>query len=79
MDFSHQNPNSNPNYTFSPENLNPMPEFELSDYLMLGDGIFDDDTYSSQSMASLEKGSAAATEFSGATSKNCSMQVIYVL
>ncbi|KAK9011744.1 hypothetical protein V6N11_039827 [Hibiscus sabdariffa] len=42
-----------------------MPEFELSDYLMLGDGIFDDDTYSSQSMASLEKGSAAATEFSG--------------
>ncbi|KAK8672881.1 hypothetical protein V6N13_111238 [Hibiscus sabdariffa] len=47
-----------------------MPDFELSDYLMLDD----DDTYSSQSMASLEKGVAAATEFSGATSKNSSIK-----
>ncbi|KAE8663660.1 putative WRKY transcription factor 59 [Hibiscus syriacus] len=38
MDFSHQNPN----YTFFPENLNPMPDFQLSDYLMLDDGILDD-------------------------------------
>ncbi|KAB2037084.1 hypothetical protein ES319_D03G049200v1 [Gossypium barbadense] len=63
MDFSHQNPNSNPNYTFFPENVNPMPDFEVSDYLDLDGSIFDDDTSS-------EKGMAAATELSGARSKN---------
>ncbi|GMI86639.1 WRKY DNA-binding protein 51, ARABIDOPSIS THALIANA WRKY DNA-BINDING PROTEIN 51 [Hibiscus trionum] len=71
MDFSPQNSNSNPNNTFSPENPNPIPDFQLSDYLMLDDCIFDEDTQSSQSMASSEKGMAAATESStGATSKN---------
>ncbi|KAK8977969.1 hypothetical protein V6N11_059597 [Hibiscus sabdariffa] len=49
-----------------------MPDFQLSDYLMLEDAIFDEDTYSSQSTASPEKGMAAATEFSGAISKNTS-------
>ncbi|PPR98737.1 hypothetical protein GOBAR_AA21933 [Gossypium barbadense] len=63
MDFSHQNPNSNPNYTFFPESVNPMPDFEVSDYLLLDGSIFDDDT-SSQSMLSSEKGMAAATELS---------------
>ncbi|KAK8652751.1 hypothetical protein V6N13_126776 [Hibiscus sabdariffa] len=65
MDFSPQNPN----YTFFPDNLNPMPDFQfqLSDFLML-----DEDTYSAQSRASPEKGMAAATEYSGATSKNTS-------
>ncbi|XP_038997434.1 probable WRKY transcription factor 51 [Hibiscus syriacus] len=74
MDFSHQNPNSNPNCTFFPENLNPMPDFELSDYLMLDNAIFDDDTYMSQSIASSEKSMAAATQFSGATSKNSNIK-----
>lgn len=69
MDFSHPNSNSNPKYTFFPENVNPMPDFQVSDYLVLDDGIFDDDTTS-------EKGMAAATELSGATSKNSNMQVI---
>lgn len=69
MDFSHQNPNSNPNYTFFPESVNPMPDFEVSDYLDLDGSIFDDDTSS-------EKGMAAATELSGATSKNSNRQVI---
>ncbi|KAE8727255.1 putative WRKY transcription factor 71 [Hibiscus syriacus] len=47
-----------------------MPDFQLSDYLKLDEGIFDDaDAYSSQIMASSEKGIAAATEVSGATSK----------
>ncbi|XP_039044959.1 probable WRKY transcription factor 51 [Hibiscus syriacus] len=71
MDFSHQNPN----YTFFPENLNPMPDFQLSDYLMLDDGILDDhDAYSSKSMASLEKVTTAATDLSGATSKNSNIK-----
>ncbi|XP_017622476.2 probable WRKY transcription factor 51 [Gossypium arboreum] len=73
MDFSHQNPNSNPIYTFFPESVNPMPDFEVSDYLLLDGSIFDDDT-SSQSMLSSEKGMAAATELSGATSKNCNIK-----
>ncbi|MBA0551924.1 hypothetical protein Golob_022780 [Gossypium lobatum] len=52
-----------------------MPDFEVSDYLDLDGSIFDDDT-SSQSMVSSEKGMAAATELSGATSKNSNRQVI---
>ncbi|XP_039015353.1 probable WRKY transcription factor 51 [Hibiscus syriacus] len=75
MDFSHQNPNFNPNYTFFPETPNPMSDFQFSDYLMLDDSIFDDDdAYSPQSMASTEKDMAAATELSGATSKNSNIK-----
>ncbi|XVF15051.1 hypothetical protein REPUB_Repub09cG0116100 [Reevesia pubescens] len=72
MDFSHQNSNPNPNnYTFLPESFDPLTEFELSDYLMFGEGVFEEDT-SSQSMASSEKGMGGVNEISGAsaTSKN---------
>ncbi|XP_022739823.1 probable WRKY transcription factor 51 [Durio zibethinus] len=69
MDFSHENSNPNPNYTFFSENFDPMAEFELSDYLMLDGGAFEEDT-SSQSMASPEKGMGGANEICGATSKN---------
>ena len=73
MDFSHQNPN--PNYTFFPENFDPMAEFEVQDYLMLDDGVFEEDT-SSQSMASSEKGLGGANKINSATSKTSNMQVI---
>ncbi|XP_007048143.2 PREDICTED: probable WRKY transcription factor 51 [Theobroma cacao] len=69
MDFSHENSNPNPSYTFFPESFDPMPEFELADYLMLDDCPFEEDT-SSQSMASSEKGMGGANGFSGATSRN---------
>ena len=74
MDFSRETSNPNPNYTFCPENFDPMAQFELSDYLMLDDGGFEEDT-SSQSMASSEKSLGGANEISGATSKTSDMQV----
>ncbi|XWS33247.1 hypothetical protein CRYUN_Cryun22dG0065000 [Craigia yunnanensis] len=73
MDFSHETSNPNSNYTCFPENFDPMAQFELSDYLMLDDGVFEEDT-SSQSMASSEKVLGGANEISGATSKNSNMQ-----
>ncbi|XVF17121.1 hypothetical protein REPUB_Repub10bG0091900 [Reevesia pubescens] len=74
MDFSRENSTPNPNYTFFPENFDPMTEFELSDYLMLDDaGVFEEDT-SSQSMASSEKAMGGANEISGATSKNSNIK-----
>ena len=76
MDFSHENSNPNPNYTFFPENFDPMAEFQLSDYLILDGGGFEEDK-SSESMASSEKGMGGANEISGATSRNSNMQVIY--
>ena len=75
MDFSHENSNPNPNYTFLSEKFDPMAEFELSDYLMLDDGVFEEDT-SSQSMASSEKGLGGANKINSATSKTSNMQVI---
>ncbi|WRX09822.1 hypothetical protein QQP08_002309 [Theobroma cacao] len=74
MDFCHENSNPNPSYTFFPESFDPMPEFELADYLMLDDCPFEEDT-SSQSMGSSEKGMGGANGFSGATSRNTNMQV----
>ncbi|MBA0653906.1 hypothetical protein Goklo_021005, partial [Gossypium klotzschianum] len=55
MSFSptdHSNPN--PNSIFFPENPDPMADFELSDYLMLDAGVFEDDTS--------EKGMGVANE-----------------
>ncbi|GLT44033.1 hypothetical protein SLA2020_179510 [Shorea laevis] len=54
MDFS-ANPNPNPNCNFSTANIDLFSEFELSDYLVLNDGGFEEES-SSQSMGSLEKG-----------------------
>ncbi|XWS29443.1 hypothetical protein CRYUN_Cryun24cG0030100 [Craigia yunnanensis] len=78
MDFSHENSNPNPNYTFFPENIDPMAEFELSDYLMFDGGVFEEDRLS-QSMASSEKGMGGANEISGATSKTKIMVFIKLL
>ncbi|XP_022752017.1 probable WRKY transcription factor 51 [Durio zibethinus] len=73
MDFSRESSNPNPNYTFFPENFDPMVQFELSDYLMVDDGVFKEDT-SSHNMASSEKGLGGANEISGATSKNSNIK-----
>ncbi|MBA0687007.1 hypothetical protein Goari_014570 [Gossypium aridum] len=65
MSFSptdHSNPN--PNSIFFPENPDPMADFELSDYLMLDAGVFEDDTS--------EKGMGVANE--SATPKHSNMQ-----
>ncbi|MBA0819832.1 hypothetical protein Gohar_022122 [Gossypium harknessii] len=51
MDFSRESSNPNLNITFYPDNLDPVTEFELSDYLMLDGGVFEEDS-SSQSIAS---------------------------
>lgn len=75
MDFSWESSNPNLNITFYPDNLDPVTEFELSEYLMLDGGIFEEDS-SSQSMASSEKGLGGANEMSGATSKTPILQVI---
>ncbi|MBA0742214.1 hypothetical protein Gogos_015293, partial [Gossypium gossypioides] len=66
MGFSptdHSNPN--PNSIFFPENPDPMADFELSDYLMLDAGVFEDDTS--------EKGMGVANE--SATPKHSNMQI----
>ncbi|KAK5792896.1 probable WRKY transcription factor 51 [Gossypium arboreum] len=68
MDFSRESSNPNLNITFYPDYLDPVTEFELSDYLMLDGGVFEEDS-SSQSIESLEKGLGGANEVSGATSK----------
>ncbi|KAB2008640.1 hypothetical protein ERO13_D10G104700v2 [Gossypium hirsutum] len=68
MDFSRESSNPNLNITFYPDNLDPVTEFELSDYLMLDGGVFEEDS-SSQSIASSEKGLGGGNEISGATSK----------
>ncbi|PPS08279.1 hypothetical protein GOBAR_AA12360 [Gossypium barbadense] len=73
MDFSRESSNPNLNITFYPDNLDPVTEFELSDYLMLDGGVFEEDS-SSQSIESLEKGLGGANEVSGATSKTPIMQ-----
>ncbi|MBA0570218.1 hypothetical protein Golob_003898 [Gossypium lobatum] len=73
MDFSPDSSNPNLNITFYPDNLDPVTEFELSDYLMLDGGVFEEDS-SSQSIASSEKGLGGANEISGATSKTPIMQ-----
>ncbi|KAB2058069.1 hypothetical protein ES319_A11G209700v1 [Gossypium barbadense] len=55
MDFSpngHSNPK--PNSIFFPENPDPMADFEISDYLILDAGVFEDDTS--------EKGMGVANE-----------------
>ncbi|MBA0875509.1 hypothetical protein Goshw_002255, partial [Gossypium schwendimanii] len=66
MSFSptdHSNPN--PNSIFFPGNPDPMADFELSDYLMLDAGVFEDDTS--------EKGMGVANE--SATPKHSNMQL----
>ncbi|XP_022773854.1 probable WRKY transcription factor 50 [Durio zibethinus] len=73
MDFSHKNSNPNPNYTCFSGNSDPVAELELSDYLILDDGFFEEDNLS-QSMASSEKGIGGANVVSGATSKNTNIK-----
>jgi len=72
-------PEINPNHDFSYFNDGcdpPATEFQVSDYLMLDDG-FGEDNSSSQSMASSEQvPSGSSSGYSGATSRNNSMQVI---
>ncbi|TYJ10553.1 hypothetical protein E1A91_A11G215000v1 [Gossypium mustelinum] len=63
MDFSpngHSNPK--PNSIFFPENPDPMADFEISDYLILDAGVFEDDTS--------EKGMGVANEILSCL-KNC--------
>lgn len=72
-------PEINPKHDFSYFNEGfdpPATEFQVSDYLMLDDG-FGEDNSSSQSMASSEQvPSGSSSGYSGATSRNNSMQVI---
>ncbi|OMP02559.1 hypothetical protein COLO4_10998 [Corchorus olitorius] len=81
MNFSHESSNPNPNFPFFPQNYDPMTEFELSDYLMFDDTVFEEDS-SSQSMASPEMGMGGASnniEINGATAaspRSSNMQVI---
>ncbi|KAG8478656.1 hypothetical protein CXB51_028457 [Gossypium anomalum] len=71
MDFSPNNhSNPKPNSILFPKNPDPMADFELSDYLMLDAGVFEDDT-SENGM-----GVANESETSGAsaTPKHSNMQ-----
>ncbi|MBA0871738.1 hypothetical protein Goshw_029549 [Gossypium schwendimanii] len=68
MDFSPDSSNPNLNITIYPDNLDPVTEFELSDYLMLDGGVFEEDS-SSQSIASSEKGLGGANEISAREKK----------
>ncbi|CAK7337798.1 unnamed protein product, partial [Dovyalis caffra] len=74
MDYS-QNPNPNYNYSYINEGFDPSPtEFQVSDYLKFDDG-FGEDASSSRSMVSSEQiASGSSTGYSGATSRNNSMQ-----
>ncbi|KAF9681969.1 hypothetical protein SADUNF_Sadunf05G0058600 [Salix dunnii] len=73
MDFPDENPNHYHSYFregFDP----PATEFQVSDYLVLDNGFVEDDS-SSQSMASPEQvPGGSSTGYSGATSRNNSMQ-----
>ncbi|GMJ08664.1 WRKY DNA-binding protein 51, ARABIDOPSIS THALIANA WRKY DNA-BINDING PROTEIN 51 [Hibiscus trionum] len=62
MELSGEGSNPNPNYTFYPENFDPLIELELSDYLMPDDEVFEED--------SSEKALGGANEICGATSKD---------
>ncbi|KAL3591658.1 hypothetical protein D5086_010298 [Populus alba] len=70
-------PEINPNHDFSYLNEGfdpPATEFQVSDYLMLDGGLGEDNS-SSQSMASSEQvPSGSSSGYSGATSRNNSMQ-----
>ena len=78
MDYP-QNPKPSCNYSYINEGLDPWTiEFQPSDYLMLDDGFGEDS--SSQNMVSSEQvASGSSTGYSGATSRNNSMQVMKLM
>ena len=78
MDYP-QNPKPSCNYSYINEGLDPWTiEFQPSDYLMLDDGFGEDS--SSQNMVSSEQvASGSSTGYSGATSRNNSMQVMILM
>lgn len=81
MDF-HQNPN--PNWTNFPANMDPPMDFELSDYLMLEDGVdhqlgsLSPQSFQSPENFEADTGAGGSSETSGATSRNHDMQVIII-
>ncbi|PON58706.1 WRKY domain containing protein [Parasponia andersonii] len=77
------NENPNPNWTHFPANIDPLAEFELSDYLAFDDGVDQFNSLSPQSLVSSENFAAGGTRaasstetgnMSGATSRNTNMQ-----
>ena len=80
------NQNPNPNWINFPAKIDPPMDFELSDYLVLEEGVDQLDWLSSQSFPSSENfatsggagGSSETSNMSGATSRNTNMQVIIV-
>ena len=72
-----ENPKPNYNFSYIDEGLDPSTiEFQVSDYLMLDDGFAVDHSSSQSILSSEHVASGSSAGYSGATSRNNSMQVM---